>query len=178
MLHLLFSFVALSSLTRFAICLLRTADEGYYNGIMFHRVIPNFMLQFGCPNAKKGASGRAGTGGPAPGSTFKNWYTGKEEKRDGGGNIKDELTTKITNAPFTLSMANTGRPNSGGSQFFINTVANQYLDWFDKRTPSAHPVFGQVVAGKEVIKKIETLGSRSGATSKDITMISMKVLKN
>ena len=41
-------------------------------------------------------------------------------------------------------MANTGAPNSGGSQFFINTVHNSFLDWFDKSTPSQHPVFGKV----------------------------------
>ena len=56
---------------------------------------------------------------------------------------------------MTLSMANTGRPNSGGSQFFLNTVHNAYLDWF---TPggSRHPVFGKVVSGEDVVRKIET----------------------
>ena len=47
--------------------------------------------------------------------------------------------------PGTLSMANAG-PNSGGSQFFVNTVHNSFLDWFDKSSDSAHPVFGKVVA--------------------------------
>jgi cyclophilin family peptidyl-prolyl cis-trans isomerase len=44
----------------------------------------------------------------------------------------------------TFSMANTGSPNSGGSQFFINTVHNKFLDWFDESTESQHPVFGKV----------------------------------
>ena len=50
-------------------------------------------------------------------------------------------------------MANTGRPNSGGSQFFINTVHNRYLDWF---TPGAskHPVFGKVIGGMDVVENI------------------------
>ena len=55
---------------------------------------------------------------------------------------------------MTLSMANTGRPNSGGSQFFINTIHNDFLDWF---TPGAsrHPVFGKITSGQDVVKKIE-----------------------
>ena len=51
-------------------------------------------------------------------------------------------------------MANTGQPNSGGSQFFINTVHNSFLDWFDDSTESQHPVFGKVVKGIEVIMAI------------------------
>jgi len=74
---------------------------------------------------------------------------------------------------MTLSMANTGRPNSGGSQFFINTKHNSFLDFFDDRTASAHPVFGKVVDGEGVIKKIEALGSRNGQLSKEVTMISI-----
>ena len=53
-------------------------------------------------------------------------------------------------------MANTGRPNSGGSQFFINTVHNAYLDWFNPQTPSKHPVFGKITDGIDVVKQIET----------------------
>ena len=54
---------------------------------------------------------------------------------------------------MTLSMANTGQPNSGGSQFFINTVHNDFLDWFTPG-PSKHPVFGKVISGQEVVTKI------------------------
>jgi cyclophilin family peptidyl-prolyl cis-trans isomerase len=52
-------------------------------------------------------------------------------------------------------MANTGRPNSGGSQFFINTVHNHFLDWFTGGQ-SKHPVFGKVISGMDVVKQIET----------------------
>merc|ERR1712151_1017270 len=89
------------------------AQSGFYNGIHFHRVIPDFMDQFGCPHAKDPSSRRAGTGGP-PDGTFTNLKTGGTERRSNGGNIQDENISRDTNAPGTLSMANTGTPNSGG----------------------------------------------------------------
>jgi peptidylprolyl isomerase len=114
------------------------ANDGFYNGLHFHRVISNFMLQFGCPHSKDPKSPISGTGGPPH------------------GNIEDEFleTAKFSNEPGTLSMANTGRPNSGGSQFFINTVHNKYLDWFDTGTPSSHPVFGKIVEGMDIVNNI------------------------
>jgi len=115
------------------------AKSGFYDGLHFHRVIKNFMIQFGCPYSKDPNSARCGTGGPPHGT------------------IADEhpADAKISNEPGTLSMANTGRPNSGGSQFFINTKHNSYLDWF---TPgqSKHPVFGRVTEGMDVVTKIES----------------------
>jgi cyclophilin family peptidyl-prolyl cis-trans isomerase len=56
----------------------------------------------------------------------------------------------------TLSMANTGQPNSGGSQIFINVVHNSFLDFFDKSTPSEHPVFGRVVEGMDIVTAINS----------------------
>lgn len=114
------------------------ARSGFYDGLHFHRVIKNFMVQFGCPHSRDPNSPRAGTGGPPHGT------------------IPDEFTVKLSNEPYTLSMANTGRPNSGGSQFFINTVHNRYLDWFDPSTPSKHPVFGKVIEGTEIVDQIGT----------------------
>merc|ERR1711972_872490 len=137
------------------------AKEGYYNGVHFHRVIPNFMAQFGCPNAKDPASRRAGTGGPAGGTTFTNLADGATVTRNRGGCIPDELTQKLTNEPGTFSMANTGQPNSGGSQFFINVKHNSFLDWFDKSTPSKHPVFGKVTENYDLVKKITEVKTQS-----------------
>merc|ERR1712087_750848 len=132
--------------------------SGFYDGVHFHRVIPGFMNQFGCPHARDPKSNRSGTGGPKDG-TFKNLKTGGTERRSGGGNIKDENISKDSNAPGTLSMANTGRPNSGGSQFFINVANNANLDWFSPGQ-SKHPVFGKVVEGMDVatqISKVKTM---------------------
>lgn len=117
---------------------MKLARSGFYDGLHFHRVIPNFMIQFGCPHSRDPNSPRAGTGnGP-------------------DGTIEDEhpADAKLSNEPGTLAMANTGRPNSGSCQFFINTIHNSYLDWFTPG-PSKHPVFGKVISGMEVIQKIE-----------------------
>merc|ERR1712061_436968 len=78
---------------------------------------------------------------------------GTEGVRRGGGNIPDEFAEKISNAPGTLSMANTGRPNSGGSQFFINVGNNERLDWFSAGE-SKHPVFAKIVSGFDVVQRI------------------------
>ena len=121
------------------------ARSGFYNGLHFHRVIKGFMLQFGCPHSRDPQSPRAGTGGPPH------------------GNIQDEhpADAKMSNEPGTLSMANTGQPNSGGSQFFVNTVHNEYLDWFSPGA-SKHPVFGKVTAGWDVVQKIEATPTDAG----------------
>jgi cyclophilin family peptidyl-prolyl cis-trans isomerase len=117
---------------------IQLARSGFYDGLHFHRVIKGFMLQFGCPHSRDANSPRAGTGN-APHGTI-------EDEHPAGA--------KLSNEPGTLSMANTGRPNSGSCQFFINTVHNAYLDWFSPG-PSKHPVFGRVVDGMDVVQKIE-----------------------
>ena len=96
----------------------------------------------------------AGTGGP-PGNTEFSLPDGSTVKRDGGGNIPDELVGELSNEVGTISMANTGAPNSGGSQFFLNTKHNAFLDYFDNSTPSKHPVFGKVVEGEDIVFAIE-----------------------
>ena len=94
--------------------------KGYYDGVIFHRVIDGFMLQGGDPTG-------TGRGGP-------------------GYVIKDEFTKNNRNDCGTISMANAG-PNTGGCQFFINLVNNNFLD-------AKHPVFGKVVDGMNVVDKI------------------------
>lgn len=136
------------------------SKTGFYDGLTFHRVIKGFMCQFGCPNSKDPRSPRAGTGGPPPGSTY-TLPDGTTVTRS-GGNIPDELKEEISNEVGTLSMANTGQPNSGGSQIFINTAHNDFLDYFNPRTPSKHPVFGKVTEGMDVVKAIEAVQTGQG----------------
>jgi peptidyl-prolyl cis-trans isomerase B (cyclophilin B) len=91
------------------------ANSGFYDGLAFHRVIPNFMIQGGCPNTREGATGRAGTGGP-------------------GYKIKCEINSN-QHVAGSLSMAHAGR-DTGGSQFFICHSPQSHLD-------GVHTVFGQ-----------------------------------
>jgi len=149
------------------------AQSGFYNGLHFHRVIPGFMNQFGCPYSKDPKSRRAGTGGPPDGS-FKNLKTGSSETRTNGGNIQDENISKDTNAPGTLSMANTGQPNSGGSQFFINVANNANLDWFSPG-PSKHPVFAKVISGMDVATKISKVRTQQDNPVTPIEMLSVTI---
>jgi len=97
----------------------KLVKEGFYDGVIFHRVISGFMIQGGDPT---------GTGSGGPGYTIKDEFKGHKNNRG------------------TISMANAG-PNTGGSQFFINLVDNNFLD--DK-----HPVFGEIVSGMDVVDKI------------------------
>ena len=124
---------------------IKLARAGFYDGLHFHRVIDGFMIQFGCPHSRDPESPRAGTGnGP-------------------DGTIADEHPpdAKISNEPGTLAMANTGSPNSGSCQFFINTVHNAYLDWFTGGQ-SKHPVFGKVTQGMDVVNKIGNAATKAG----------------
>ena len=134
---------------------IKLAKAGFYDGLHFHRVIKDFMIQFGCPHSKDPSDPRAGTGD----SPY--------------GRIKDEHPPehKLSNEPGTLSMANTGRPDSGGCQFFINSVHNAYLDWFTPG-PSKHPVFGKITSGMDVVQKIERT-----PTSKDRPTTPVKMNK-
>lgn len=112
-------------------------NKGYYNGLIFHRVIKDFMIQGGCPNVRfdvkdlnkqPEVKGMPGTGGP-------------------GYKIKDEFSSKLLHdGPGVLSMANAG-PNTGGSQFFITLVPTKWLD-------GKHSVFGKVSKGMDVVYKI------------------------
>src|SRR3989344_5782432 len=101
--------------------------EEFYDGIVFHRIIDGFMIQGGDPT---------GTGAGGPGYEIKDEFTRTDlDKNDRG----------------TISMANAG-PNTGGSQFFINLVDNNFLD-------GRHPVFGKITKGIDVvdaIAKVET----------------------
>jgi len=101
--------------------------QGYYNGVIFHRVIKGFMIQGGDPTG-------TGRGGESI------WH--KEFKNEDSPNL-------VFDKPFLLAMANHGR-NTNGSQFFITTVPTPHLN-------GGYTIFGEVVAGQEVVRKIENV---------------------
>ncbi|MDX1608307.1 MAG: peptidylprolyl isomerase [Candidatus Spechtbacterales bacterium] len=114
---------------------IKLAEEDFYDNTKFHRVIEGFMIQGGDPNSKGDDSSIYGRGGPG--------YT-----------IEDEFVKGLSNTRGTISMANTGQPNSGGSQFFINQADNINLDFDKQPLTSKHPVFGKVIEGMDVVDKI------------------------
>ncbi len=117
--------------------------KGFYDGVIFHRIIDGFMIQGGDPEG-------TGMGGPG--------YT-----------IKDEFTDHNKNNRWTIAMANSG-PNTGGSQFFINLVDNNYLD-------SMHPVFGKVIEGMDVVDAIGKVKTdENDMPLKDVKIIRARIV--
>lgn len=133
---------------------MKLAEEGYYDGIKFHRIIDGFMIQGGDPNTKTDNTASYGQGGP-------------------GFNIQDEFVEGelLTNVRGTISMANTGQPNSGGSQFFINTADNTNLDFNQQPFSSKHPVFGRITTGMDIIDVISSVETGPGDLPVDPVVI-------
>ncbi len=121
------------------------ANEGYYDGVIFHRVINNFMIQGGDP---------LGTGFGGHAAEYHEGY-GSPNDPDSWV-IPDEFNKDLSNVRGTISMANRG-PNTGGSQFFINVVNNTRLDYDKEPLTSKHAVFGKVIEGMDVVDNISKL---------------------
>ncbi|PIO83175.1 peptidylprolyl isomerase [Loigolactobacillus backii] len=148
------------------------ANQGYYDGIIFHRVIPDFMIQGGDPTG-------TGTGGE---SSF-------------GGPFADEFTQELFNLNGALSMANAG-PNTNGSQFFIVSNENVPAQMIQQMQAANYPeeviavykqggtpwldfhhtVFGQVISGMPIVKKISQVASDAqDKPNEDVVMTSVKI---
>jgi peptidylprolyl isomerase len=119
----------------------KLVKEGFYDGVIFHRIIPGFMIQGGDPTG-------TGMGGP-------------------GYSIEDEFTHEPANLNNrgTISMANAGH-DTGGSQFFINLVDNNFLD-------TKHPVFGKVIEGMDVVDEIASVPTNA----QDKPLEDVKIIK-
>lgn len=124
------------------------ANKGYYNGVIFHRVIDNFMIQGGDPTG-----------------------TGRGGESLWGKRFNDEIVPSLKHSePGILSMANAG-PNTNGSQFFITLVATPWLD-------GKHTVFGKVIEGMEVVKAIGKVAkNQMDRPLKDVVMESVTIEK-
>jgi cyclophilin family peptidyl-prolyl cis-trans isomerase len=136
---------------------LQYVEDKHYDGTIFHRVIPKFMIQ---------------GGGMEPGL--------KEKKtRDP---IKNESSNGLSNARGTLAMARTPQPNSATSQFFINVVDNTFLDKAKAGDGVGYCVFGRVIDGMDVVDKIKAVetgnvGPHGDVPKKDVVIKSIRVVK-
>ena len=121
------------------------AEDGFYDGVQFHRIIPGFMIQSGDPKSKEESLRMEwGTGGP-------------------GYQFEDEIHDRNNNNVGTIAMANAG-PNTNGSQFFINVADNNFLD--DK-----HTVFGKVIDGMDTVMAITEVDTLPNDQPIDAVMI-------
>lgn len=125
-------------------------ERGFYDGMFFHRVVKDGLLQTGCPHSVESLKNPAPTN-PA----HKLVGTGKAPE----GYIPDEFLedAKNSNLRGTLAFANEGRVDTGSCQFFINLADNTYLDWFDPKNSNKNPVFGKIIDGMDVAEKIGTV---------------------
>ncbi|XP_077800983.1 peptidyl-prolyl cis-trans isomerase F, mitochondrial isoform X1 [Macaca mulatta] len=140
-----------------------TGEKGFgYKGSTFHRVIPSFMCQAGDFTNHNGTGGKSIYGSRFPDENFTLKHVGPGEWGPPLGCLQGQRGSALLVFAGVLSMANAG-PNTNGSQFFICTIKT---DWLDGK----HVVFGHVKEGMDVVKKIESFGSKSGKTSKKIVI--------
>ena len=122
------------------------AKDGFYNGTIFHRVIPGFMIQGG------------------------GMESGMKEK-DTRDPITNEADNGLKNARGTIAMARTSDPHSASAQFFINLVDNHFLNHTSKTNAGwGYAVFGQVVAGMDIVDKIATVKTGRSGMHRDVPL--------
>lgn len=129
-------------------------DDKFYDGLIFHRVIPTFMVQGGGLDAK---------------------LNKKETKAE----IVNESTNGLVNKRGTVAMARTPKPNSATSQFFVNTKDNDFLDRANARDEVGYCVFGKVTKGMDIVDKIKDVKTetRNGMTDVPVTDVTIKSIR-
>jgi peptidyl-prolyl cis-trans isomerase B (cyclophilin B) len=127
--------------------------DGFYDGLIFHRVIKNFMIQGG-------------------------GFDESMQQKTSRDNIKNEAATGGSNARGTIAMARTPDPHSASSQFFINVKDNDFLNYRDA-SPNGfgYCVFGKVIEGMDIVDKIEHVATGSRAGHQDVPLEAVKIIK-
>ncbi len=129
------------------------AKSGFYDGTVFHRVIPNFMIQGG-------------------------GFTADMTQKETRGNLKNEANNGLRNLRGTLAMARRGEPDSATAQFFINLTENNFLDHQNETNAGwGYAVFGRVTAGIEVVDKIAATATTTVGPLSDVPVQAI-VIKN
>ena len=156
------------------------AKEGYYNGVLFHRVINDFMVQTGDPKGN-------GTGGESI-------WNGKDKSIDSGNGFKNEISPYLYNLRGALAMANAGA-NTNGSQFYINQnkkdqssqlssekwptkIIEAYKKGGNPALDGGYTVFGQVIDGMDVVDKIAAAETEKDKPKTDIKIEKIEIIKD
>ena len=129
-------------------------DNKFYDGLIFHRVIDNFMIQAG-------------------------GLTADMMRKEGNAPIENEATNGLSNEKYTIAMARLNEPHSASSQFFINSQDNAGLDHRDKSSPRAwgYCVFGKVISGQPVVDKISKVKTGTKNGMNDVPLEPVTILK-
>ena len=122
---------------------LQYVKSGFYDGTIFHRVIKGFMIQGG-------------------------GLTQDMKEKSGHAPIKNEASNGLRNQRYTIAMARTSDPDSATSQFFINTVNNRFLDADKAQDGVGYAVFGEVIKGTDVVRKIEAVPTTTHGNYQDV----------
>jgi cyclophilin family peptidyl-prolyl cis-trans isomerase len=162
----------------------------FYDGLYIHRVDPSMCIQMGCPYSNEEPPHvmygtlheDTGQGSGPPETTFTAANTeATEHARDEYGNIEDELVrddSLLSNRKYTVSMANSGEPDTGGSQFFINLNDNTHFDWWNGESESAHPTFG-IINNKDsqaIVDKIAAVETDAEQPVNPIKISSVRII--
>ena len=128
-------------------------NSGHYDGTIFHRVIPGFMIQGG-------------------------GFTADMQQKPTSATIQNEANNGLKNNKYTLAMARTSAPHSASAQFFINATDNDFLNFKSESSQGwGYAVFGKVVAGTEVVDQIERVATGNKGGHENVPKEAVTILK-